>query len=275
MSESSGLIFDVSESTFLDDVLARSAQVPVVVGFWAPWNPPSRALSLTLARLVDEGGGGWVLAKVNVDHSPRLSAEYGVRALPAVKVFREGQVVAEFSGLQPEPKVREFLRRVAPSAVDKVLVRGASLLATRHWAEAEGEFRQALDLAPGSGQAALGLLKSLLAQGEGDAALDTLDEFPRSDEGPAAESFRALAGFLAHRELEGEDDNEALYRGAARLFARGQIEASLDGLLDLLRQNKRFRNGAARQVVLGIFALLGDDDAVTVQYRSELASVLF
>ncbi len=275
MSESNGLILEVSESTFLDDVLSRSAQVPVVVGFWAPWNPPSRALLLTLAKLVEQAGGGWVLARVNVDHSPRLSAEYGVQALPTVKVFREGQIVAEFSGVQPEPKLRDLLRRVAPSALDKALARAASLLATRHWAEAEAEFRQAIAQAPGNGPAALGLLKSQLAQGEGDAALDTLDDFPRSDESPAAESFRPLAEFLAHRDLEGADDEEALFRSAARLFARGQIEASLDGLLDLLRQNKRFRGGAARQVILGVFALLGDHDPVTVQYRAELASVLF
>ncbi len=278
MPESSNVI-DVTEASFADEVLNRSHQIPVVVDFWAPWCGPCRALSPLLEKLAAEGGGAWLLAKVNVDLTERLSAEYGVRGIPAVKAFREGQVVAEFTGAQPEPRVREFIRKLAPSAADIALLEAAALLATRKWQAAVEAYRSARELDAASGPAALGLVKALVARGLGCEALDLLDEFPRSDEAVTAETFRALAEALCEVEPAespiDDDPLDALYHQSARLFARGQWEACLDGLLDVLRSNKRFRDGAARKIMLSIFTLLGEGDPLTQRYRAELASVLF
>lgn len=272
-------IIDVTESSFSEDVLARSHQVPVVVDFWAPWCAPCRTLGPILEKLAAEGGGGWVLAKVNVDQASRVSAEYGVRGIPAVKAFRDGQVVAEFTGAQPEPRVREFVRKLAPSPADQALAFGQSLLATRKWQEAEAAFREAHTLDDTNGAAALGLVQALAAVGRGCEALDMLDEFPRSDEAVRAEDFRDLAEVLCEVEPTeppiDDDPLDAQYHQAARLFARGQWEACFDGLLDVLRTKKRYRNGAPRKVMLAIFVLLGDGDPLTQRYRAELASVLF
>jgi putative thioredoxin len=272
-------VLEVTESNFEADVLRQSSRLPVLVDFWAPWCAPCRTLGPLLEKLAAEGKGAFVLAKLNVDDSPNLAAEYGVRGIPVVKAFRDGKVVDEFTGAQPEGKVREFVQKVAPSAADRALAEAHSLLAIRQWARAEASLRRVLADQPGSPPATLGLAKALLAQGRGCEASGLLEDFPRSDAIVIAEKLLPLAQLLCAIEAADEPLNEtdldALYYQAARLLARGQLEAGLDGLLDVLRQDKRYRKGQPRQVMLAVFELLGDEDATTRAYRSELASVLY
>jgi putative thioredoxin len=272
-------VMEVSEADFDVTVIARSREVPVVVDFWAPWCGPCRVLGPLLEMLAAEGKGAFVLAKLNVDENPSLSAQYNVRGIPVVKAFRDGVVVDEFVGALPEPRVRDFIRKVAPSEADRVLNEAQSLLATRHWAQAEAAFRRALDDRPESGVAALGLIKALLAQGHGCEVVERIENFPGGSEIAAAEILKSLAQLLC--EVESGDpalpasDLDALYYQAGRLIARGQWEAGMDGLLETLRRDKKYRRGEPRRVMLAMFDLLGEDDPRTREYRQELASVLF
>ncbi len=214
-----------------------------------------------------------------MDANQNLAARYGVRGIPAVKGFRGGGVVAEFAGAQPEGLVRRFLQNLAPSAESVALERARSLLATRHWPEAEQAYRQLLDEEEGSPAAALGLLKCLLMLGRGAEAEAVLFRFPSGAEWAEAERLRPLAQALALAESAStslpDDPLEAAYLRAASLIGRGNLPAAMDGLIDVLRQDKHYRKGAARQTLLGLFILLGDDDPLTRQYRDELASILF
>lgn len=102
-------ILDVDEKDFESKVIKMSDDLPVVVDFWAPWCGPCRMLGPVLEQLAVEGAGSWRLAKVNVDHNQALAQTYGVRGIPAVQAFRNGEVVDSFVGAQPEPMVRAFL----------------------------------------------------------------------------------------------------------------------------------------------------------------------
>ena len=272
-------IRDVDEGTFEAEVLLRSHEIPVAVDFWAAWCAPCRTLGPLLERLTMEAGGAFRLARVDVDANPNLAVRYGVRGIPVVKGFRGGAVVAEFVGAQPEPLVRRFLETLAPSAESIGLARARSLLATRHWPEAEDAFRSLLVDEGQSGAAALGLLKSLLMQGRGREAEATLGGFPLGPEWAEAERLKPLAQALAESEMDGaalpDSPLEAAFVHAASLVGRGNVPAAMDGLVDVLRQDKSFRKGQARQALLGLFLLLGDDDPLTRQYREELASILF
>ncbi|NIS83143.1 MAG: tetratricopeptide repeat protein [Anaerolineales bacterium] len=272
-------ILDVSEATFENEVLIRSHEVPVVVDFWASWCGPCRVLSPLLERLAIEGGGSFLLAKVDVDENPGLSIRYGVQGIPTVKAFRNGEVRAEFVGAQPEPIVRRFIQNLVPSEAETAVEEAQSLLATRHWSDAEDAFRTVFREDDSNAPAALGLVKSLLMQGRGQEVTQILNNFPPGTQWADAERLRPLAQLLADVEENGpypEDDplDARLYQ-SARLIARDNLPAALDGLLDVLREDKNFRGGLPKQVMLAIFALLGDQDPLTRQYRDELASVLF
>lgn len=272
-------IIEVSESNFEQDVIEQSYAIPVVVDFWAPWCGPCRMLGPLLERLANEADSRFILAKVNVDDNPNLSIRFGVRGIPAVKAFVNGQIAAEFVGAQPEPMVRQFIKKIAPSAEDAVLNEARSLLVTHHWHEAEQAFRAVLTQQPNDQAARLGLAQALLAQGEGEEAAGYLNRPFDGEAHAQAATLLPLATFL--RDFGGPlpetdaPDIEMQYRQAARLLRRGRLEAGMDGLLDVLRLDKRYRKGEPRLILLALFALLGDGNDLTRQYRQELAMALY
>ncbi len=275
----SDFIVEVNEANFEYEVLAYSQQMPVVVDFWAEWCAPCRTLGPMLERLVQEAQGSFRLAKVNVDENQNLALRYAVRSIPAVKAFRNGQMIAEFVGVQPEPRLRQFLRDIAPSPNDLLLEKGFNLLDLGQAEQAETAFRQLLEKAPENPQALLGLSKSLLLQGRGQEAHAILGSFPTSREYNAAEILRPLAEALSELASAGalESDNplDAAFYNALRLVNRGNHEAAMDGLLDILRQDKHYGDDLARKAMVAVLEMLGDNNPITRQYRNELASVLF
>ncbi len=275
----SDFIIDVNESDFEYQVLAYSQQIPVVVDFWAEWCAPCRVLGPQLERLAEEAQGNFRLAKVNVDQNQSLALRYAVRSIPAVKAFRNGQMVSEFIGIQPEPRLRDFIRSIAPTDSDLLLEKGNTLLSAYKAAQAEQTFRKALETTPGNTGCLLGLSKSLLQQGEGQESLQILIDFPPSREYSSAQNLLPLAQALVnHAKSPDEFDDDPLdasFKNALRLVVRGNIEAALDGLLDILRENKRYRDGKARLVILGLLETLGNESPIAQEYRKELATVLF
>jgi len=275
----SDFIVDVSEADFEYEVLSYSQNTPVVVEFWATWCQPCKVLGPMLEQLAEEGQGAFRLARVDVDANPNLALRYGVRSVPTVKAISQGQVAGEFAGLQPEARVREFLEKLAPpGSANLALEKANSLLAEHVWAEAESLYRELEDQNQGHPPVLLGLIKTLLAQGKSGEALFILNYFPASKEFNAAQILRPLAEAMVRREnnkLPDETDLDAMFNNAVRLAWRGNHLAALDGLLDILRQDKRYRGDKARLVFLSILEVLGDQDPDARQYRNELTMVLF
>ena len=274
-------VFNVQEATFQEAVIQKSHEKPVVVDFWAAWCGPCRMLGPVLERLAGEPDSGFVLAKVDVDANPGLAMRYGIQGIPAVKAFVDGQVADEFVGAQPEPMVRQFLSNIAPSEEEQGIRSAQELLSDRSWKEAEEQFREMLETESSNGTATFGLAQALIGQGNGCEAESYLDELKYE---PAylekVERLLTLAQYLcfvAQKNDEGAELTvvESQYRHAAHLLTQGNYSAALDGLLEVLRYNKDYRDGQAKAVLLGIFELLGDEDPLTNIYRREMASVLF
>lgn len=272
-------IIDANEADFEFEVIAYSQQTPVIVDFWATWCAPCRVLGPLLEKLAIEGQGRFRLAKVNVDENPNLSRRFNVRSIPSVKAFQNGRMVAEFSGALPEPQLRAFLTRIVPDETTLALEKGFSLLNDREPGAAEETFRQIIEEKPGDPAALLGLVKSLLWQGESHESGRILAAFPSSPQYLAAQSLRPLADALERTrgavDYDLEHPLEAAYRRALALLRRGNLPAALDGLLDILREDKRYRSGEVHKVILALFELVGEQHPLTVQYRRELAMVLF
>ena len=273
----SEFIVNVNEADFEYEVLAYSQQIPVIVDFWAEWCAPCRVIGPILEKLVQEAQGSFRLAKVDVDLNSNLAARYQVRSIPAVKAFKDGRVVAEFMGVRPEPQVREFMRGIAPSPGDLALEKGQSLLREHQPRAAETAFRQSLENIPDQPAALLGLIRSLILQGKYSDSLKITRNFPASREYNSAEALLPLLTALNDLDHDSDSDDplDAAFWNAVRISKRGNYEAAMDGLLDILRQDKHYRDGRARKLILAIFELLGEEDSITRQYRSELALVLF
>ena len=268
----------VTEADFEYEVIAYSNQAPVIVDFWAEWCRPCKTLTPLLEKLAEDAQGSYRLAKLNVDDSPNIALRYSVRSIPNVKAFRDGHVVSEFLGLQPEARVREFIRNLAPSQIDLLLEKGQSQLESMSWQEAGISFHQFLAKSPNHPAGSLGLLKSYLMQGDYTHARLIMADFPPSPEYSHMELLQPLYdSLLAETNSPGTNDDplDAAYHNAIRLIKRGNLAASMDGLIDILRQDKHFHNEGVRKVLLSLFELLGDNHSLTQQYRRELAMVLF
>ncbi|OJX46086.1 MAG: hypothetical protein BGO78_04160 [Chloroflexi bacterium 44-23] len=275
----SDFIIDVNESDFEYEVLAFSQNTPVVVDFWAAWCQPCKVLSPLLENLAQEASGAFRLAKVDVEANPNLAMQFGIRTVPTIKAFSTAQIVAEFVGDQPEERVRSFITNITPPTTYNLeLEKGQSLLAKHQWHEANQLFSELLDQHPGDPALLLGMAKSLLGSGYVFEALLILRNFPPSREYakvdillPYAES---LSGLKQNR-LSNETDLDTAFSNSIRIAANGNIYASLDGLLDIIKQNRRFRGGKAREVFVALLELLGDEDSQVLEYRKELANALF
>jgi len=275
-------VLDVTDATFASEVLAASNARVVVVDFWAPWCGPCRVLGPTIERVAASFGDEVRLVKLNTDENPRTATQYRIQGIPAVKAFRGGQVVNEFTGAIPEPQVRAFFQKLVPSPAERA-ARDAEALAATDPAAAEARFRDALRTAPNNGDAIAGLARILLARGGTAEAEELLERAPADRRARALKHRIFLDGFArkhANEDLRAEAaanprDPRARYRWGVMLAAREQYEPALDELLESVRLDRAFADGAARKAALAVFDILGLESPVTREYQRRLSSVLF
>jgi putative thioredoxin len=254
------MTFDVTESDFQARVIERSHEVPVVVDFWAEWCGPCRTLGPALEAAVAKRDGELELAKVDVDQNNSLAAGFGIRGIPAVKAFRDGQMVDEFTGAIPPAQIEEFVARLVPSPADKLAA-----------ADDEESLRKALELEPGSAVAARKLGRVLLARGEASEALELLEGVQGDFE---AEGLAARARLASEIAADGAAEPSALSRGFSAWDA-GDLEQALDCLQEgIAEADDPERRDLVRSVMVAIFTELGADHPLAREHRRRLAAAL-
>ena len=288
---SSDLVKETTTAAFRVDVIAESARQPVLVDFWAPWCGPCKQLTPVIEKVIKAAGGKVKLVKMNIEEHPEIAGQLGVKSIPAVIAFQKGQPVDGFMGALPESQIKGFLERlVGPlgGEGDELAAEAESALAAGDAQAAAELFSEALTLDPADLKCFGGLVRALVALGELEQARATLDQAPpEADKNAAIAAARAalevaeqaaavgdLGGLMARVEAD-PLDHAARVELAIGLNGRGDRREAADQLLEAIRRDRTWNEGAARKQLLQFFEAWGMADPETLGARRRLSAILF
>ncbi|MCP4187597.1 MAG: thioredoxin [Gammaproteobacteria bacterium] len=283
----SPFIHNVSIQDFQALVLENSFKQPVLVDFWADWCEPCKTVMPMLAKLADEYGGKFHLAKVDTEAEQQLAAHFQIKSLPTMKLFVNGQPVDERMGALPENEVRAFIDQYITSESDTIMAAANEALQQGNTDQALEFMNQALAKDPENSDLKINIATVVNAQGDGDSALALLDSL--DDEGKNKDSAIKLRAEIemADRlkdlppidEIEKKlatnpGDLSALLDKANYLTAQGDYETAMDCLLRVMTLDRQFQEDAGRKALLALFDMLGGDHPSVQKYRRKMFTLM-
>ena len=289
---SAGLVKDVTDQSFVKDVIEASREVPVIVDFWAPWCGPCKTLGPLLEQAVVAAKGAVRMAKVNVDENQMIAGQLRVQSIPTVYAFFDGQPVDGFQGAVPASEIAKFVERLTKMAagggLDEALDAADEMLEKGEIQEAAQTYAAVMAEDEANGRAIGGLARALLAAGQIDEAKATLDRAPANLANDAAIQAARSAIELAEATSEAGEvgelrarveampsDHQARYDLAVALLAHRDSEGAIDQLLEIFRRDREWNDGAAKMQLFKVFDALGPKDPLTQKGRRRLSSMIF
>ncbi|WP_295453547.1 thioredoxin [uncultured Thiodictyon sp.] len=281
-------VVTVTAENFESVVIDGSFDHPVLVDFWADWCAPCKGLMPVLAKLAEAYDGQFILAKINTEQEQALAAHFGIRNLPTVQLFKSGAVVDQFMGALPEAQIREFLERHLPRAGDALLAQALGMIAAGELVEAATLLEQARSEDPGNARVALAEVQLTAARGDLAGATAGLERLPiELAHDPEVAALRSQLRFaqalvgapapaqLAERLAADPNDSEARYQLAAHRVLAGDIEGALEGLLALMKRDRKYGEDAGRKGMVAVFDLLGGQGELVSRYRAKMMTALY
>lgn len=268
---------------FNKDVLEASNSTPVVIDFWAEWCGPCRQLGPTIEKLAGEAKGRWKLVKIDTDKNPDIAVQFGVRGIPAVKMVYQKEIIAEFTGAQPEHLIRKWLEENLPqngsddsdelmNRVKQLLGQGdrekaRTLLAEEVNEESSEELkvRYAMLLLPDEPEKAKEWLEQVgnrEKHGIEFEAMETVENLARISEG--------------ERKPEGENEKVLkLYTDASSALFEKKYEEALQKFIQVLQTDRTLDDDGARKACIACFTLLGEQHPLAIRYRRQFSMSLY
>ena len=261
---------------FEEEVLKASHIKPVLVDFWAPWCGPCRTLGPIIEKLAAENPETWTLVKINSDDHQELSQQYGVKGIPAVKLFHNGEVIDEFTGVLPEYAIVQWLEKALPSKAKDLLKEAEDALEMDNPSEAKHILESALKLEP-THPTACGLLAGLLVFEDAPRAAELAVTAATGEVRflPLRSAIEEIVGAVEKigsnpnkkPNLSEEEPGVTAYLAALRCVKNGEPEEAFPLLIDVLKTNRYLDDDGARKLGVALFTVLGADHRITQKYR--------
>ena len=280
-------VVDIDQNNAQQYLIDESFNRPVVVDFWADWCAPCKQLMPLLEKLADEYAGAFLLAKINADEQQGISQQLGVRSLPTVMVFKDGQPVDGFAGAQPETAVREMLQKHLPSPWDAKIAEATELLDQGDTAGALALLRAAWEESDKVLDITLAYAGALVEANRLDEAEEVLSEVRLVDRDALHEQLMAQIELkreagkspeieALEAELAGDESDHAVrVKLAVQLTTGAHYRDALEHLLVVLRADRDWNNGEAKRLYLDTIASIGKGDPLAAEYQRKLFSILY
>ncbi|MBE5201586.1 co-chaperone YbbN [Pectobacterium sp. FL60-S17] len=286
MLEQQATIVDVNESN-LHQVLEHSMTLPVLFYFWSGRSQHCLELEPVLDKLAQEYAGQFVLAKVDCDAEQRVAAQFGLRSIPTVYLFKDGQPLDGFQGPQPEEAIRELLKRALPKEEELKVAQAQQLIQEDKLPEAMQLLKDAWQLSQQRSDIGLMLAEVQIQIKRSEDAEAVLATIPLQDRDTRYHSLMAQIELLKQaadtpeiqhlqQQLDADPQNADLaVQLALQLHQVGRNEEALELLMGFLKKDLAVANGSARKTLMDIMAALGTSDALAARYRRQLYSLLY